>query len=88
MVTKKLEVVNELGLHARVASRIVREARKFQSSVIVQKEGKAYDLKNVTGVITVNAKKGDILDVEFDGDDELQAAEVMEKLFADKFGEK
>lgn len=88
MVIKKLEVINELGLHARVASRIVREARKLQSSVIVQKEGKAYDLKNVTGVITVNAKKGDILEVEFDGDDELQAAEVMEKLFADKFGEK
>jgi phosphocarrier protein len=88
MVTKELEVVNELGLHARVASRIVREARKFESSVLVQKEGKSYDLKNVIGVITVNAKKGDVLTVEFEGTDEIEAAEVIEKLFTDRFGEK
>ena len=88
MLIKQLEVVNELGLHARVASRIVREARKFQSSVLVKKEGKSYDLKNVTGVITVNAKRGDILTVEFDGDDEAAAADSMEGLFKDKFGEK
>jgi len=88
MIIKQLEVINELGLHARVASRIVREARKFQSSVIVQKAGKPYDLKNVTGVITVNAKKGDILTVEFIGDDEDIASCAMETLFLNKFGEK
>lgn len=88
MVSRKLEVRNELGLHARVASRIVRETRKFQSSVIVQKQGKSYDLKNVTGVITVNAKKGDLLTVEFDGGDEEAAAESVEALFYNKFGEK
>ena len=88
MLIKLLEVKNELGLHARVASRIVREARKFNSSVIVQKEGKSYDLKNVTGVITVNAKRGDMLIVEFDGEDEGAAAASMETLFEDKFGEK
>ena len=88
VITKQLEVTNELGLHARVASRIVREARKFQSSVLVQKEGKVFDLKNVTGVITVNAKRGDILTIEFDGDDEENAADAMEVLFNDRFGEK
>jgi len=88
MLTKQLEVQNELGLHARVASRIVREARKFQSSVIVQKQGKSYDLKNVTGVITVNAKKGDVLTVKFDGDDEEIAGSAIEDLFNNKFGEK
>lgn len=88
MITKQFEVLNELGLHARVASRIVREARKFKSSVIVKKESKDYDLKNVTGVITANAKKGDILTVEFNGDDEETAADVVETLFLNKFGEK
>lgn len=88
MILKELEVMNELGLHARVASRIVRELRKFESSVIVQKNGKSYDLKNVTGVITVNAKRGDILNVEFTGADETAAAESVAQLFAEKFGEK
>lgn len=88
MVKKQLEVVNELGLHARVASRIVRELRKFESSVIAVKNNKNFDLKNVTGVITVNAKHGDVLEVEFSGPDENEAAQAVEKLFADKFGER
>ena len=88
MVTKQLEVLNELGLHARVAGKIVRELRKFESSVQVQKNERLYDLKNVTGVITVNAKRGDVLDIVFSGPDEAEAAEAAEKLFADKFGER
>ena len=88
MITKQFEVRNELGFHARVASRIVREARKFQSSVMVQKGGKSYDLKSVTGVITVNAQRGDLLTVAFEGDDEATAAEAVEVLFRNKFGEK
>ena len=88
MIIKQLEVLNELGLHARVASRVVRETRKFKARVNVEKEGKNYDLKNVTGVITVNAKKGDILTVIFDGNDEEAAAKSVEALFINKFGEK
>lgn len=88
MITRQYEVLNELGLHARVASRIVREIRKFSSSVIVQKEGRQFDLKNVTGVITVNAKRGDILNIEINGDDEETAADALASLFLSKFGEK
>ena len=88
MITKQLEVKNELGFHARVASRIVRELNKFESGVIVKKEGRDYDLKNVTGVITVNAKRGDLLTVEFNGSDEEAASTAAEALFLNKFGEK
>jgi phosphocarrier protein len=88
MIIEKFEVLNELGLHARVASRIVREARKFKSTIIAKKEGKDYDLGNVTGVITVNAKHGDILDIEINGEDENEAAEAFKLLFLNKFGEK
>ena len=88
MVTRQLEVRNELGLHARVAAKITREMKKFESSVTVKKDGNAYNLKNVTGVIMSNAKKGDILTVEFEGPDEKFAAESVAGLFADKFGEK
>jgi len=84
----QFEVLNELGLHARVASRVVREARKFESSVIAKKEGKDYDLKNVIGAITTNAKRGDTLTVEFSGSDEDDAAKGLELLFKSKFGEK
>jgi len=88
MIVKQFEVRNELGFHSRVASRIVREIRVFDSSVIVKKEGRDFDLKNVTGVITVNAKNGDILTIEINGEDEEAAAAALELLFVRKFGEK
>lgn len=88
MITKQLTVENELGLHARVASRIVQETKAFQSTVQVRKDGKVFNLKNVTGVIMVNGKKGDVLTVEFSGEDEEQACEAVTTLFAHKFGEK
>ena len=88
MITKELEVQNELGIHARVASRIVREAKRFLCSVTARKGTESYNFKNVTGVISINAKKGAVITVEFDGPDEKEASEAFEALFANKFGER
>ncbi|MDR1131537.1 MAG: HPr family phosphocarrier protein [Oscillospiraceae bacterium] len=88
MIVKELEVRNELGFHARVVSRLVREAKKFESAVSVRKGQDLCDLKNIMGAIMVNAKKGDILTVEFNGADEQQASESITQLFSQKFGER
>jgi phosphocarrier protein len=87
MITVEYKVLNELGLHARVAARVVRECRKFKSTVNVQKDGKTFDLKNVLGVIGCNAKHGDLLKIEIAGEDEQQTAKGLRELFLNKFGE-
>ena len=88
MIVRELEVLNELGFHSRVACRITRSAGEFQRSVHVKKNGQSFDLKNVTGVMMANAKHGDVVTVEIEGPDEEAAAAAMEKLFAEKFGER
>lgn len=88
MTVKELTVLNEFGLHARVACRITRKASEFESSICIMKDGKSYDLKSVSGVITTNARQGDVLTVEINGPDEEKAAEGMEELFLNKFGER
>lgn len=88
MVVKELQVQNELGFHARVACRITRSVGAFQSDVRVKKNGQSYDLKSVTGVMMAAAKYGEKVTVEIEGADEENAAEALEKLFAEKFGEK
>lgn len=88
MVIKELQVQNELGFHARVACRITRSVSAFQSDVRVKKNGQSYDLKSVTGVMMAAAKYGEMVTVEIEGADEENAAEALEKLFAEKFGEK
>lgn len=88
MIIKDLTVQNELGIHARVATKLVRCAKAFQSSIHAIHEGKSTDIKNVIGIMMLNAKFGQIVKLEIDGIDEEAAALEMEKLFADKFGEK
>ena len=88
MIVTELKVENELGLHARVVSKLAREARKFQSDINVRKGGDIFSLKNVMSAIMVNAKKGDVLSIEVNGEDEQQASEAMAELFAQKFGER
>jgi len=88
MVVKNLQVQNELGLHARVACRITRSMGEFKSTVQVKKGGRSFDLKSVTGVMLANAKHGDVLEIEIEGPDEQSAAEKLETLFNEKFGER
>lgn len=88
MLIQELTVRNELGIHARVASRLVRCANNFKSSVVAKKGGKEYDLKNVIGIMTLNAKCGESVTIEFEGEDEKEAAEAVKDLFEIKFGEK
>lgn len=88
MVIKNLKVLNELGFHARVASRIARSLESCQSTVNVRKGDHRYDLKSVTGVIMANAKRGEVLEIEIDGPDEQETAQTLETLFQEKFGER
>ena len=77
-----LRVYTKISLY-----RITRSVSAFQSSVNVRKDGRCFDLKSVTGVMMANAKHGDIVTVEIDGPDEETAAQALEVLFAEKFGE-
>ena len=87
MINLQLEVQNELGIHARSASKIVRTCKKYQSDINAVKDGKQFGLKNVLGVMTLGAKFGDMVKLEISGTDEDQAAAEIKSLFNDKFGE-
>lgn len=87
MITQELMVLNELGIHARVASRVVRCAGGYKSNILAIKDGKPHDLKNVLGVMTLNTKYGETVRIEIEGPDEIEAAQAIEQLFAIRFGE-
>lgn len=88
MVKKELEVRNELGLHARVASKLSRCVQSYDCEVYAERNEKRYNLGSVLGVMTTGAKKGEVLQVIFEGVDEEAAALAVEKLFVEKFGER
>ena len=83
----KLQIVNELGMHARAATKFVQIANKFQSSVMVEKDGQNVNGKSIMGVLMLVAAKGTFITVRCEGADAPSALQAITTLVQDKFGE-
>ena len=79
MKTIEYTITDELGIHARPAGMLVKEAAKFQSKIMVASPKKEVDAKRIMGVMSMGAKKGDPLKVTIEGTDEDAAAEAIEE---------
>lgn len=75
----ELEIVlmNELGLHARPASIVAKQASKFNSHITLFKDGKEYNAKSIINILSMEASKGDRLKIVANGDDESKAVEEL-----------
>lgn len=83
----RLQIVNELGMHARAATKFVQTANKFQSGVFVEKDGQSVNGKSIMGVLMLVAAKGTYINVRCEGADAEPALAAISKLVQDKFGE-
>lgn len=87
MHTVELILTNESGLHARPASLFVQEAGKYQSDIVIIKEGKEYNGKSIIGILSMGAVKEDRITLLIDGEDEKEAGEGLSRLIEAKFYE-
>lgn len=71
-------VQEELGLHARPAGILVKEAKKFQSSILISKNEKHALATQLMKLLQMNIKKGDLVTVTVEGQDEEEAAVQMQ----------
>ena len=86
-VTRELEIINKLGLHARAAAKFVTTASKYASEVVVRRGEKEVNGKSIMGVMMLAAGKGAVLVVSASGEDAEQAVESLAALVSDRFGE-
>ncbi|MGH7928856.1 MAG: HPr family phosphocarrier protein [Candidatus Binatia bacterium] len=86
-VTRKLEVQNKLGLHARAAALFVQTVNKFSSQVNVSNDGQTADGRSIMGILTLGATQGSRIQVEAIGEDAEKALRAIEKLLANRFNE-
>ena len=70
-------IKDALGIHARPAGLLVKEAGKFQSKIMIASPKKEVDAKRIMGVMSMGAKKGDTLRFSIEGADEDAAAEAI-----------
>ena len=80
-------IKNRLGLHARAAAVLVKEASRFVSDVIIEKNGTEIDGKSIMGVLMLAAPKGSTISVKICGEDEKDAFSALKALIDDGFGE-
>ena len=74
-----------VGLHARHAGLIVREAKFYQSSVTITHGDRSADARHLMALMTLGVKQGDVLRVTVEGVDEDVAAIKMKALFFKHF---
>jgi phosphocarrier protein HPr len=86
-VKKSLLIQNELGLHARAATKFVQIASKFPCEITVTKDGHDVNGKSIMGVLMLVASKGTTIIVTAKGDRAAEAVAALGALVDDKFGE-
>lgn len=87
MPRKQVTILNELGLHARAATRLVECANRFHSEVWLSHEAHRVDGKSILGLLTLAAGPGMQLEIETRGQDAKEALEALHALIESGFGE-
>lgn len=88
MITKKITIINKLGLHARAAAKFVATASKYTSELIIIKGNQQVNGKSIMGVMMLAASKGTELDIQADGEDAESLLEAITSLINNRFDEK
>jgi len=87
MAERTVKIVNELGLHARAATKLVQLASKYPCDVTLTKDGHEVNGKSIMGVLMLVASMGSTVTIKAKGDRDEEAVAAIAQLIADKFGE-
>ena len=87
MRREKIEIMNQLGLHARASAKLTQLAGQYQSEIWLSRDDHKVNAKSIMGVMMLAAAKGVFLDLEVDGSDEDEAINAIKNLVSDFFGE-
>ena len=83
MVSKKIKIIDEQGLHMRPATVFSQKMSGFKSNIQVKHNEKSYDAKSVMMLMTACIKCGDEIEIVADGSDEQdalqKAIDILEK---------
>lgn len=74
---KRFEYVikDEVGIHARPAGLLVKEAKKYESKITISKAGKSAEATKLMAVMGLGVKCGQTVQVTVEGTDEEKAYE-------------
>ena len=74
-------LTDEVGIHARPAGMLVKEAKKYQSKITITKEGKTAEASKLMAVMSLGVKCGQTVQIAVEGPDEEEAAAGIQAFF-------
>ena len=83
MVKFTFAVKDEMGLHARPAGLLVKEAAKCSSKVTLKKGDKTGDAKRIFNIMGLSIKSGEEVEVLVEGEKEQEEAAALEAFVAE-----
>lgn len=86
-ISKNIEIINKLGMHARAAAKFVKIASGFSSHVDVEKNDQRINGKSIMGVMMLAAGKGSFITIHIDGDDSDDCLSALVNLINNRFDE-
>lgn len=85
MVERKIVLDNNIGLHARPASKFTRIASKFNSDIILIRDGRNGNGKSLLSILALGIFEDTEFLLRIIGDDELDAISAIIDLVERKF---
>ena len=70
-------IKDEVGIHARPASELVKEAKKYSGTITITKGDKSAVATKLMAVMSLGVKCGEEITVTVEGEDEDTAVEKM-----------
>lgn len=83
MKTFEYTIKDELGIHARPAGMLVKEAKQFKSQIMISRKGeeKSVDVTRLMALMGLAIKCGQTVEIVVEGEDEAAASEAMQEFF-------
>lgn len=86
-IVKNLRVKNDLGLHTRPATMIVKLLQNIKSTVFFNYKNETVDAKSILNILMLGVQKNGLITVIIEGIDALEAIDQLTQLFEERFGE-
>lgn len=81
MESFKYVIKDEIGIHARPAGALAKEAKKFKSTITIKSGEKSANADKLMAVMALGVKCGTEVEVTIEGEDETAAKAEIEKFF-------
>lgn len=85
MKTFHYVIKDAVGIHARPAGLLVKEAKKYESKITLTKDGKSAEATKLMAVMGLGVKCGQTVEVSVEGADEETTFEAVKSFFEANF---